>query len=127
MEVRGLTAAYGDAIVLSRVSLSLPPGSLTAILGPAGAGKSTLLRCLLGQHAPRAGELRVLGQTPSEARRKLGYVPQSDLTEWQFPLTLGDAVLMGGECGGLGESARGEYDGHADRKRSRRFVLRNRA
>ena len=75
--------------------MSLPAGSLTAIAGPSGAGKSTLLLCLLGRLPVRAGEVRVLGRPPARASRLLGYLPQQDLVDWRFPLTVAEAVMMG--------------------------------
>jgi phospholipid/cholesterol/gamma-HCH transport system ATP-binding protein len=56
--VRGLTIGYGDRIVLHDVSFSVVRGHIFVIMGGSGSGKSTLLRCLLGLHAPVAGEIR---------------------------------------------------------------------
>ena len=75
--------------------MSLPAGSLTAIAGPSGAGKSSLLLCLLGRLPVRAGEVRVLGRPPARASRLLGYLPQQDLVDWRFPLTVAEAVMLG--------------------------------
>ena len=56
-----VTRRYGDRAVVDRVSLSLPPGQITALLGGSGAGKSTLLRLLSGLEGVDEGEIR-LGQ-----------------------------------------------------------------
>lgn len=82
-------------VVLSRVNLSVERGTLAAIVGPPGAGKSTLLRCMLGTQAPRAGEVRVLGGPTAQARRRVGYMPQDELVDWRFPLSVSDVVMMG--------------------------------
>jgi ABC-type Mn2+/Zn2+ transport system ATPase subunit len=95
VELRGVTAAYGSVVVLSRVSLSLPVGCLSAIVGPTGAGKSTLLRCMLGMLSPRAGDVRVLGRPVAAAQGLIAYVPQGDLVDWRFPLSLAEIVMMG--------------------------------
>ncbi|MDE2880952.1 MAG: ABC transporter ATP-binding protein [Acidobacteriota bacterium] len=66
-----------DRPVLAGVDLDVPPGSLTAVLGPSGGGKTTLLRIVAGLETADAGEVRVLGQTvtgtgvfvPPESRR----------------------------------------------------------
>jgi branched-chain amino acid transport system ATP-binding protein len=62
LEVDGLDAAYGDARVLSGVSLRVGPGEIVALLGPNGAGKSTLLGCVAGLVRPRAGLIRWDGE-----------------------------------------------------------------
>jgi manganese/zinc/iron transport system ATP- binding protein len=95
IELRGVSADYGGVVVLSRVSLSLAAGSVSAVVGPAGAGKSTLLRCMLGGLTPRAGDVRVLGQPATQARGLVSYLPQGELVDWRFPLSLAEIVMMG--------------------------------
>jgi len=60
-DVRGVTAGYGDTIVLRDVSVALPDGSVVVLIGPNGAGKTTLLRTASGLLAPRAGSVSVDG------------------------------------------------------------------
>ena len=55
IEARGVTKRFGDFVALDDVSVEVPGGSLTALLGPSGSGKSTLLRVLAGLEAPDAG------------------------------------------------------------------------
>ena len=57
LDVRGLTAAYGDLAALTDATLTVAPGEIVALVGPNGAGKSTLLRCLTGLLRPRAGSV----------------------------------------------------------------------
>jgi branched-chain amino acid transport system ATP-binding protein len=57
LELRGITAGYGDTIVLRDVSLAVPAGCVVALLGPNGAGKTTLLRVASGLLRPRRGEV----------------------------------------------------------------------
>jgi branched-chain amino acid transport system ATP-binding protein len=57
-----ITAAYGDAVALDDVSLSVPQGGITAVIGTNGAGKTTLIRTLAGIIKPRAGRIRFEGQ-----------------------------------------------------------------
>jgi ABC-type Mn2+/Zn2+ transport system ATPase subunit len=94
VELRGLSVAYGRSTVLSRLTLTVPTGSRLALVGPAGAGKTTLLRCLLGLTPVRAGEVLVLGQAPGRLP-EVGYLPQGDPADWRFPLTVGEAALLG--------------------------------
>ena len=95
VEVRGLTAAYGDAIAISRVSFSIPRGLMAALVGPAGAGKSTLLRCMASVLPARAGDVQVLGSDVWQARELVSYLAQTTGVDWQFPLSLAELVLMG--------------------------------
>lgn len=101
IEALALSAAQGQRIVLSRVTFSIPAGSLTALVGPPGAGKSTLLRCLLGLTTPRAGEVRLFGESAGRGSRLLSYIPQLDLIDWGFPISVADVVMMG-RCARLG-------------------------
>jgi zinc transport system ATP-binding protein len=65
------------------------------LVGPNAGGKSTLLSLILGLREPQAGQLRVLGQRPRQARRRLGYMPQHPSFPRQFPIAVKDVVLMG--------------------------------
>jgi phospholipid/cholesterol/gamma-HCH transport system ATP-binding protein len=58
VSVRRLTAGYGERVVLRDISFTIARGQIFVIMGGSGSGKSTLLRCLLGLHAPMAGEIR---------------------------------------------------------------------
>ncbi|MFH0881318.1 MAG: ABC transporter ATP-binding protein, partial [Lentisphaerota bacterium] len=84
--------------VLRDLSLEMPAGSLTAILGPNGGGKTTLLHLLLGLLTPQAGTLHIAGQQPSrysrrELSRIIGLVPQQEHIPFDFSLL--DYVLLG--------------------------------
>jgi ABC-2 type transport system ATP-binding protein len=77
LAVRRLSASYGRHVVLKEVSLSLPPGEWFALIGPNGCGKTTFLDCIVGRHAPSAGEIQIAGHSllsdPALAKRQLGY------------------------------------------------------
>jgi len=62
LALENITAAYGDAVALDDVSLSVPQGGITAVIGTNGAGKTTLIRTLAGIIKPRAGRIRFEGQ-----------------------------------------------------------------
>lgn len=93
IEVANVSFRYGRTVALHDVSLRIPTGTITALLGANGAGKSTLLQCAVGLLAPDAGDVRVLGTsatqlTPAE-RARIGYVAESqalpgDLTLAQY-------------------------------------------
>jgi manganese/zinc/iron transport system ATP- binding protein len=95
LEIADLTVAYGERPVLWDVDLTVPTGSLTAIVGPNGAGKTTLLRSVLGLVRPAAGRALVLGRPYPEQRRLVAYVPQRGSVDWDFPTDVRDVVLMG--------------------------------
>jgi len=82
LEVSNLTVAYGGVIALDQVSLSVPEGSITAVLGANGAGKTTLVRTISGLVKPRDGSVllggtQLLGRTPEAiARLGVGHVPE---------------------------------------------------
>jgi zinc transport system ATP-binding protein len=84
--------------VLDRVSMRVVRGDFVGLIGPNGGGKTTLLRILLGQLKPQQGTVRVLGNSPELARRKIGYVPQHARVDTTVPATVLDVVLMGRLC-----------------------------
>ncbi len=79
IEISGLTKRFGDALVLDRLDLSVPGGSLLALLGPSGSGKSTVLRIIAGLEVPDAGTLRLDGRDAAAmapGERRIGFVFQ---------------------------------------------------
>ena len=79
IEVRGLGKHYGDYHALRDINLSIPSGSLTALLGPSGSGKSTLLRAIAGLEDPDGGVIRIGGEDVTHVppqRREIGFVFQ---------------------------------------------------
>lgn len=90
-----VSAGYGDRVALADVSLAIPTGSLLAVIGPNGAGKSTLLKTIAGLLRPFSGTVEVLGGPPGREARRIAYVPQAEVVDWAFPVTVGDVVMMG--------------------------------
>lgn len=93
LSVENVSKRFGERPVLDRLSLAVPPGSITVLLGANGAGKSTLLRMFLGLVRPDVGRIRVYGLDPIRearaVRRSIGYVPdQADAHEWMTPREL---------------------------------------
>jgi sulfate/thiosulfate transport system ATP-binding protein len=79
IEARGVTKRFGDFVALDDVSVQVPGGSLTALLGPSGSGKSTLLRVLSGLEMPDAGEVLISGEEATgiaPQKRGVGFVFQ---------------------------------------------------
>ncbi len=93
-----VSVTYQDLVALDDVSLAVPSGSFLAIIGPNGAGKTTLLQVILGLVRPAGGTVRVFGKSPSDLngeRRRIGYVPQIMSVDLNFPVSVGEMVLMG--------------------------------
>ncbi len=90
-----VSAGYGQRVALEHVSLAVNPGSLLAVVGPNGAGKSTLLKLVAGLARPWTGRIEVLGQPAGREARRVAYVPQAELVDWAFPVTVEDVVTMG--------------------------------
>jgi ABC-type Mn2+/Zn2+ transport system ATPase subunit len=90
-----VTAGYGDKIALENVNLAVEAGSLLAVVGPNGAGKSTLLKLMAGLLAPWHGRVEILGHPAGQQAKRVAYVPQAELVDWSFPVTVNDVVMMG--------------------------------
>ncbi len=86
---------YGEQEVLHNVSFEVPERAFVAVVGPNGGGKTTLLRLIMGALTPRFGQVKVFGQPPTGALRRIGYVPQHLLFDPSFPISVRDAVLVG--------------------------------
>ena len=96
-----------EVVALQDVGFTLQRGAFLTLLGPSGCGKSTLLRVVADIIAPSAGLVRVLGQTPDQARRQreIGFVFQdATLLPWRTAI---DNVRLPLEVGGAGRPARG--------------------
>jgi len=79
IEVRNVTKRFGDFVALEDVTVHVPSGALTALLGPSGSGKSTLLRVIAGLERPDAGDVFISGREATQLRpqqRGVGFVFQ---------------------------------------------------
>ena len=92
-----VTYAYSSKLkpALSKVSLKLEPGTLTALVGPNGAGKSTLLSLLQGNSKPDKGEITVGGKPLINNRSQVALMPQRGKLNWNFPITVQGLVSLG--------------------------------
>ena len=92
-----LTYSYSSKVkpALSKVSLELGPGTLTALVGPNGAGKSTLLNLLQGNCKPDQGEITIGGKPLFNNRFQVALMPQRGKLNWNFPITVEGLVSLG--------------------------------
>ena len=95
LSVHDLTVAYHRKPVLWDVDLDIPDGKLVGIVGPNGAGKSTLLKSCLDLIPRTSGEISIYGKPYKEQRALVGYVPQRESVDWDFPVSALDVVAMG--------------------------------
>lgn len=95
VETKELTVAYGAIRVLESIDLAIPRQVIMGLMGPNGAGKSTLLKSILELVPRRSGQISVLGQPYSSNRQQIGYIPQRSAIDWDFPVTVGELVMMG--------------------------------
>jgi zinc transport system ATP-binding protein len=86
---------YDGHLVLENIDLTVRELDFMGIIGPNGGGKTTLLKVLLGLVSPAHGRVTVLGRTPSEARRFVGYVPQHVEFDDEFPISVWNVTMMG--------------------------------
>ncbi|MGH8194033.1 MAG: ATP-binding cassette domain-containing protein [Woeseiaceae bacterium] len=105
-EFREVSLRRGDVLALDRVTLDLPLGLTTAVLGASGSGKSTLIQLIIGLLRPDAGSIRTLGKdidyaNPRPMRKRIGYAVQNVAL---FPhLCIRDNILLPATLGRWGE------------------------
>ncbi len=96
IEVERLRCAFDGPTVLDDLTLAVRQGAFVGIVGPSGAGKTTLLRALLGAVPPMAGSIRIFGEDITNGHLPpVGYVPQLETVDWNFPVTVREVVAMG--------------------------------
>lgn len=112
LEVHDLTVAYHKKPVLWGIDLAIPAGQLIGIVGPNGAGKSTLIKACMGLLPLHSGWVKVFGRPFREVPTRVGYVPQRESVDWDFPVSVMDVVLMGryGRLGLLRRAGREDRD-----------------
>lgn len=93
LEWRQVWFSYGDDTVLRDISLGIKRGQFVGIVGPSGAGKTTLLKTITGAIVPTRGYIR--GEANAGKRLTIGYVPQLEMIDWNFPILVHEVVLLG--------------------------------
>lgn len=93
--VENLTVHYDGTPALWDVSVKIPRGKFVAVIGPNGAGKSSFMKALLGLTETVSGRVLFHHKKAKEIRGKIAYIPQKELIDFTFPMTVKELVLMG--------------------------------
>lgn len=95
LKIHELTVHYRGTPVLWDVHLEIPQAKMIGIIGPNGAGKSTLIKAILELVKRSSGTILLQGKRLHTVRTKIAYVPQKEVVDWDFPITVEELVLMG--------------------------------
>lgn len=95
LSIHDLTVAYHRRPVLWDIDYDAPAGKLVAIVGPNGSGKTTLIKACLDLVPRVSGEVQFFGLPYRQARHRVGYVPQRESVDWEFPINARQVVEMG--------------------------------
>ncbi|MDE0839606.1 MAG: metal ABC transporter ATP-binding protein [Kiritimatiellae bacterium] len=90
-----MTVAYHHKPVLWDIEYDAPEGKLIGIIGPNGAGKSTLIKAVMDLVPRASGRVMIYGKPYAKQRNLVGYVPQRESVDWDFPVNALDVVTMG--------------------------------
>ena len=89
IKLDGVALGYEGVVALRDVDVEIAPGELIGIVGPSGCGKTTLLRSFLGEPQLIAGTAKIAEHT------RVGYVPQVETVDWNFPITVEQVAMLG--------------------------------
>jgi ABC-type Mn2+/Zn2+ transport system ATPase subunit len=101
IEVDDVTYGYSPhKPVLENVSVKIPKGRFLGLLGPSGSGKSTLIKIIIGLQKPWKGTIRFrsnnnITNSYIYYSKSIGYVPQVESIDWNFPVTVKEVIGMG--------------------------------
>ena len=95
LEIHNLSAGYGQNLVLQGVNLKIKPSDFIGVIGPNGGGKTTLLKAILGLITPISGTIHFSESMTSGGVHRIGYLPQINNIDRQFPITVFDVVRSG--------------------------------
>ncbi len=95
LSIHDMTVAYHRKPVLWDIDLDIREGRLIGIVGPNGAGKSTLIKAAIDLVPKASGKVMIYGEPYARQRHLVGYVPQRESVDWDFPVSALDVVTMG--------------------------------
>lgn len=92
--IKNLKVALGGETLLDNINITINHGEIATIIGPNGAGKTTLLKAMLGL-IPYSGAIKICGDCPRKALKKIGYIPQRFSFDKNFPITVYEFLELG--------------------------------
>lgn len=97
IELFNVNVKYGEKYALKDASIQIPYKTFSGVIGMNGAGKSTLFKVIMGLVDTTCGTVKVCDDEPSLAQKHghVAYVPQNELVDWDFPVSVYDVVMMG--------------------------------
>lgn len=95
VEVKGVYTGYGGETVLKDVNLDIYDKDFIGVIGPNGGGKTTLIKLLLGIIKPYRGKIQYLPESRGKEKVNIGYLPQYQMIDKQFPISVIEVVLSG--------------------------------
>lgn len=96
IDVRNVGLVRDGRVILENVNFTVDKGDFVAVTGPNGGGKTTLLRLMLKLLEPTSGRIDYLGEDGRPiSRLNIGYLPQKNLIDSKFPITVGEVVATG--------------------------------
>ncbi|WP_321779638.1 ABC transporter ATP-binding protein [Sulfurimonas sp.] len=96
IEIKNLSFAYAEELVLQEINLNVYDKDFLVLIGPNGGGKSTLMKLILGINNIQNGSINFLNK-PSNNMTSIGYVPQNTNINVNFPIKVIEVVMMGGD------------------------------
>ncbi len=97
IDIKNVSVRYHEKIVLDNASVTVPTGAICGLVGMNGAGKSTLFKAIMSAVPLASGSVKLAGHTVKVAQKKgvVAYVPQAEMIDWSFPVSVQDVVMMG--------------------------------
>jgi len=97
IDIKDVSVRYHDKTVLKDATAAVPNGAICGLVGMNGAGKSTLFKAIMAAVPLEKGSVHLAGQTVKAAQKKgvVAYVPQTEVIDWNFPVSVADVVMMG--------------------------------
>lgn len=97
IDIDDVSVRYHDTLALKNATAQVPVGAICGLIGMNGAGKSTLFKAITDAAPLEKGKVRLAGRSVKDAQKRgiVAYVPQTEVIDWNFPVSVWDAVMMG--------------------------------